>query len=440
MRPPKPAPPDGIETRGLVWRPRKTHWRGYWIARQDLADNGYPIKSRPLWPPANDPTAAPDWASLSRACDVLQDEMLKYGTQGFGVVDCSKIFNDTIESLVKIYLTHKNSPYKKLRHHVQVTYSRRMAYIVRDFGQKKISTLTLDDFTEMHDFWLAPTERSNGKRRVSHAHEQMVFVRQAFRLGKGLKLAGCRDAKDILDEMEFPNGKRRKTIVNDEQVRLIRSGAHARGKPSIALVQTLQDCLIVRQKDVLGEYIPLSDPGMSDVHSGREKWVIGFRWEELDEHMVLRHRISKSIRGRDAVADLDEGEVKEWSLPLYPPIMDELALISGVPVASLTRDKLPASGPMVVAEHNGKPWRQKVFATNWRKIARAVGIPDNVQSRDTRAGGATDAERKGADIEKVRQALGHSKPETTRIYERAQTEATAEIAILRFGKKAKDIA
>lgn len=233
---------------------------------------------------------------------------------------------------------------------------------------------------------------------------------------------------------EDSNIKGRKTIVNDEQVNLIRAEAHRIGRPSIALVQALQDGLIVRQKDVIGEYIPISDPGTSDVIDGQWKWVIGFRWEELDEKMSLTHRLSKSIRGREAVADLDEGKSKTWLLPLYPHIMEELASLAGIPVARLTRDKLPASGPMVVAEHSGRPWIGKVFTEKWRDLATAVGIPKNVQNRDTRAGGATDAERKGADLEQVRQGLGHSKPATTRIYARAEDEATADIAIIRFGK------
>ena len=155
-----------------------------------------------------------------------------------------------------------------------------------------------------------------------------------------------------------------------------------------------------------------------------------------DEYWLqLEHRLGKSIRGRDAIADQDEGKVKDWLLTLYPMVMDELALMAGVRPTDLRRDMLPASGPVIVAEHNRLPWIDKVFQTNWRKIARAVGIPDDVQNRDSRAGAATDAERKGADIEKLRQGLGHSRPDTTRIYTRAESEATADIALLRFGRK-----
>jgi hypothetical protein len=436
MRPPKPEKPAHLETRGLVWRPRKKHWTAYWIPRQDIAARGYPIESRLLWPPSNQPSAIPteaDWEDLASACDVLQNEMLTWGS-GVLVHDQLAGFDDTIASLIRTYLTHKDSPYHDLRHNAQITYSRRMSYIARDFGNRRISTLTISDFKEMYRFWLSPKE-PKGKRRVSHAHEQMVFVRQAFRFGKALKLPGCRDAKDILDEMEFQNVKRRTTIVNNEQAILIRAEAHRRKLPSIALAQAFQTSLGVRQKDAIGEWIPVSDPGLSEIHDGKWKWIVGFRWEEIGQDLRLEHRLSKSIRGRDAIADQDEGKVKDWHLTLYPMVMEELTLMAGVKPADLRRDMLPASGPVIVAEHNGLPWIDKVFQANWRKIARAVGIPDDVQNRDSRAGAATDAELKGADIEKLRQGLGHSKPDTTRIYTRAESEATAEIAKLRFGRK-----
>jgi len=436
MRPSRPVKPAHLETRGLVWRPRKKHWAAYWIPRQDIAARGYPIESRLLWPPSNRPTAIPteaDWRDLARACDVLQNEMLAWGS-GVPVVNPLAGFDGTIASLVRIYLHHEQSPYHGLRHNTQITYGRRMDYISRDFGHKRIADMTVADFREMHSFWLAPTD-VNGKRRVSHAHEQMVYVRQAFRFGKALKLPGCRDAKDILDEMDFPNVRQRTTIISNEQAVLIRAEAHRRQLPSIAIAQALQTSLAVRQKDAIGEWVPVSDPGMSDVHDGMWKWVVGFRWEEIGKDFRLKHRLSKSLRGREAVADKDEGKTKEWLLSLYPMLMDELASMAGVGPSDLRREMLPASGPVVIAEHNGLPWVDKAFQANWRRIARAVGIPDEVQSRDSRAGAATDAELKGADVEKVRKGLGHSRPDTTRIYLRDESEATAEIARLRFGKK-----
>jgi hypothetical protein len=60
-----------------------------------------------------------------------------------------------------------------------------------------------------------------------------------------------------------------------------------------------------------------------------------------------------------------------------------------------------------------------------------------VQNRDSRAGAATDAELSGADINTVRQALGHSKEDTTRLYLRAEHDATERVAKLR-GERGKN--
>lgn len=432
MRPAKPINPEGIETRGLVWRPRKTHWQGYWIARQDIADRGYPIKSRLLWSFESAPTLE-NWRELSTACDVLQGEMLNWGTQAFGKFDASALFDDTLASLIAIYLNDPDSPYKELRYQASLTYASQMGALRRDAGDLRISSVTFRDFKRLYEGWRKPGKEGEPDR-ISHAFERIKFVRIVFSFGTLLKLPGCQAARGVLTEMEFKNPKARTEIVDAKQAALIREGAHEIGRPSIALTQSMQDGLIVRQKDVIGELIPTSDPGLSDVHMGRFKWVGGFRWETLDSNFQLTHRLSKSIRGRRAMADPDAGKVLTWNLYLYPPIMEELCRMAGAPLAELRRDMFPASGPMIVAEHTGLPWRQKVFANKWRAIARAKEIPDNVQNRDTRAGGATDAEKKGASLGRIRPALGHANEGTTRLYLRDQAAATAEIARVRFGK------
>jgi hypothetical protein len=438
MRPPKPVPPAGIETLGLRWRPRKTHWLGYWIARQDFAGEGYPIKSRFLWSTEAQPTLTlENWQELSTACAVLQGEMLNWGKVETGTFDATKLFDGTISSLIDIYLKDPDSPYQSLRYQASITYARWLEIIRQSIGTTRISTLTFRDFKRMYEGWRTPT-KPNEPDRISYAYEHIKFLRIVFSFGALLKLPGCADAKGVLGAMEFENTKSRIEIVNSEQSALIRKGAHAVKLGSIAFAQALQHDLMARQKDVIGELIPNSHPGTSDVQMGDFKWVGGFRWERLDSSFRLTHRISKSLRGRRALVSPDAGKVMTWNLWLYPSVIEELCLMAGVSLVELRRDLFPASGPMVIAEHSRKPWRPKVFANKWREIARAMDIPDNVQNRDNRAFGATDAETKGADIEKIRKGLGHSKPETTRIYTRANEEATAEIAHIRFGKPAKD--
>lgn len=440
MRPPKPQNPEGVETLGLGWRPRKTHWNGYWIARQDIVDRGYPIKSRFLWSTKDRPTPTlDDWQSLSVACAVLQGEMLNWGKPEFGKFDALAMFDDTMASLIEIYLKDPDSNYKNLRYTSEVSYARHLEEIRKAHGAERISRLTFRDFKR----WYEAALEHDCDKPLSYAHQRMTFIRLALAFGTLLKLPGCADARAVLSEMKFELPKSRTEIITGEQVAKLRKGAHEKGRASIALAQTLQDCLMVRQTDVIGQLVPKSHPGLSDVHMGEFKWVAGFRWEELDANFTLTHRLSKSIKGKRGMALVDTGKVKIWNFWNYPPIIEELCLKAGVPRAELCRDLFPASGPLVVAEHSRLPWRYKMFAKIWRKIATSVGIPKNVQNRDTRAGAATDAGQKGADVdrkaaaERVRPALGHSNDGTTQIYLRADDEATARIAEIRFGKQTK---
>lgn len=431
----KPAPPPGIALPGLKWRPRRGYWIAYWIPRHDRAEAGYPIKSRRLWHPvaggSNQPTLE-EWQAMSLLCETLQDEMLTWTPKPVAY-DPAALFSDgTFASLARIYLTDRDSPFKELRHHTARTYDRQIGYIVRDIGEEKIGALTFRDFKRWHADWAAPVEGM--KPRISNAHERMKFVRIVMSFGALLKLPGVADAKSVLDEMEFTNPKARREIVNEAQTVAIRIEANRRGFPSIALTQALQWSLMVRQKDAIGEWLPIAEPVMSDVLAGGEKWANGFRWENLDANMRLTHRLSKSIHGKRALSNPDEGKVKVWTLTLYPMVMDELALIAGCSPAMVTRDMLPAAGAMIVAEGTNRPWQQKSFAQRWRAIASDAGVPDHVQNRDSRAGGNTDAEIKGADENTRRKALGHTKPETTRIYDRDEAETEARITRIRFGK------
>jgi integrase len=188
----------------------------------------------------------------------------------------------------------------------------------------------------------------------------------------------------------------------------------------------------LRQKDVIGEWIPLKWPGLSDVIRGGKKWVIGLRWEEIDADLILKHRLSKSIHGAKTLMDPAAGTLKAWDLRMYPLIMEELARLCGGPVE---RSKLPAKGPVIINESSGAPWNVKHFQREWRKIAKAAGIPSNIQNRDSRPGAATEADLAGADKDKTRRMLGHAKGETTEIYLREELEVQRELANLRVQKR-----
>jgi hypothetical protein len=156
--------------------------------------------------------------------------------------------------------------------------------------------------------------------------------------------------------------------VSAEQAAAICAEAHRQGKHSIALAQAFQfDCKL-RQKDVIGEWVPLAEPGSSDVMrdikpSGKEKWLAGLRWSQINDNLILTH--NANLNGKEIVIDLKRA----------PMVLDELRR---------HYDPRPRSAtPMIVCETTGVPWVTNEFRRFWRKIALACGIPDDVNNADT---------------------------------------------------------
>ena len=89
----------------------------------------------------------------------------------------------------------------------------------------------------------------------------------------------------------------------------------------------------------------------------------------------------------------------------------------------------------IIKDETGLPVRQSSYGKWWRKIARVANIPDEVQNMDARAGGATEAEESGAEIEAIQAALTHSKKETTLRYIRRRSTKIAAVADARSTKR-----
>jgi AAA domain len=72
-----PKKPADLNAPGCASRPGVV----YWIARQDIADRGYPTKTVPLWkasPGCVEPTPE-QWEQIAKSCGRLQREMLAWG-------------------------------------------------------------------------------------------------------------------------------------------------------------------------------------------------------------------------------------------------------------------------------------------------------------------------------------------------------------------------
>jgi hypothetical protein len=69
--------------------------------------------------------------------------------------------------------------------------------------------------------------------------------------------------------------------------------------------------------------------------------------------------------------------------------------------------------------------------TGKRIGARASGIPDHIWNMDARAGGISEADDAGADLDAIRSAAGHTQTSTTARYVRGTIGKSREVAKLR---------
>jgi len=84
-------------------------------------------------------------------------------------------------------------------------------------------------------------------------------------------------------------------------------------------------------------------------------------------------------------------------------------------------------GAIVKGEH-GLPVRERSCRKWFRAIALAAGIPDEMWSMDSRAGGAVEADEAGAEFAAIQAALTHSKPDQTLRYIRGRSKRIASVA------------
>jgi hypothetical protein len=414
--------PHLTDAPGIAWRRRGDGWAALWIARADMVKRGYIPKAAQL----DVLYAEPDDAAvrfIRSECRRRQDEMLAWSKSGD---ERGGAFDGTMLGLSRCFQTDPDSPYRSARG--SKTYLSHLKAIEREKGARALHALGARDFLRWYEEWAADGAH------VPRAHDRMSMVRRLmsfgvmFELHKGQAVDHCLRLQTVLGNMSFANSRPRVEALSLAQAHAIRARAHAIGDHEIALAQAFQFELGVRQKDVIGQWLPTSDPGLSDVVAGGMKWMLGLRWDEIDADLWLEHRLSKSLRGKKALADPNAGKWKRWNLRLYPMIMEELSRIT-----------LPSSGPVIVDHLTALPFHHdNAFRNRWRAIADAVGVPRKVQNRDSRAGRVTEViAATGGNLEAARKTVGHARAETTERYSRdeAATEVEVTSAVLAFRKK-----
>lgn len=397
----------------------------FWMCRTDLMKRGYKPPIIPLWR-GLEPTEA-DRALVSDTCKKAQTDMLIWGRGG---LPATPTYDGTVRGLIHCYKTDPDSPFHKLRFFTRQNYTilcRRIENGLRKdnvngdetgHGDERIADIRPRDVMHWHEEWSASG--------IPMAHGLVRMFRGLLGFGMTMlednlpdgEVGNCERLSLKLSKMRFTMGKSREVELTAEQATAIRAMAHVEELHSIALAQAFQYECAFRQKDEIGEWVPLDEPGTSEITSvdknGRHtKWLRGIRWSEIDEHLVLRHITSKKQKAA------------ERELLLAPMVMEELTRLCPdliivnemTKAVTINRHLLPASGPVIIEERTGLPYRAHNFRAKWRDLARAVGIPDHIRNMDSRAGAITEATDSGS-LEDARHLAQYSDIQMTAKYSR----------------------
>jgi hypothetical protein len=414
----KTSMPRRSDAPGLKWDRRANGRQPYWVASQVVRDTmGYPDRSVRL--PAD---AEPE--TLAMLC---QEHTARLNAWIAAIAaepeQLTKTrYDGSVFSLCRIYQEHPQSRFHKVKRNTRKTYTDSLKIIERTVGKRLIRNLTILDVQHWYDEWRKPSEDGKAER-IDRAHDAVAMFRTVLRFGAALRHRECRQLNDELAMIKFEKGGAREEEMTYQQaVAFIRTALELGSKGIIpdqrarymAIGVAGQFELLLRQKDIIGEWAPAQPDVENTICFGGEMWTGFFTWERIPG---WRWRLKTSKSKYRAAAEFD---LTNYSL-LFP-------LLDSVPHDERT-------GAIIKGEH-GLPVRERSYRKWFREIARAAGVPDAVWSMDTRAGGATEAEESGADLEAIQDALTHSKKEMSLRYIRRRSTRIATVAQARNRQRA----
>lgn len=402
----------------------------YWIPRQVVRDlTGYPDSCVAL-------PADADEETLGQLCREHTARLYAWidrrRTENPDEPDVPA-YDGTVYGACQIYQRHPRSRFHSVKANTRKSYTDSLKVIETTVGRRLIRNVTIFDVQHWYDQWRKPAE-PGGPERIDRAHNAVGMLKTVLRFNAALRRKDCRQLVDDLEQatsiVRFERGGARevemtfamagafvRTALEQERKGILPPG---RGL-AMAIGVAAQFELLVRQKDVIGEWGPTRldarrPDGIAVLESGDETWAGYFTWEAIPG---WRWRMKTSKSKYRAAAEFD---LTRYTL-LHP-------LLDAVPPAART-------GAIVKGEH-GLPIRERSYRKWFRPIARAAGIPDEVWSMDARAGGATEAEEAGAALDAIQGAMTHTKTDTTLRYLRKRSTKIATVADARAAKRAAD--
>ena len=217
-----------------------------------------------------------------------------------------------------------------------------------------------------------------GKPRVRKAHGIISMYRRIFAYGVTAELPECARLATILDKARFKQPGHPRSKLELQHVEAFVAKAIEMDRLSLALGTALQFETTLRQRDVIGEWEPIpAGADKTGIVLGGRRWLNGLTWSDISADMTVVKETTKT--GAHAAHDLK----------LCPIVRSLLARISAS----------ARVGPLIIDEKAGRPYAEHAYSREWRDVARAAGVPDHVWNMDARAGGISEADDAGADLD-----------------------------------------
>ncbi|GLO70288.1 hypothetical protein MACH17_18050 [Phaeobacter inhibens] len=377
---------------------RKDRGTYFWRPPKKYLDAGYAVKTYAL------PGCKGDGLDYDRArqCRALTREMLEWydgetngrqpGTWGW---------------LIARYKHDQFSGIHEVRPTTRADYLKALARVENAIGNVLIEETNYERMMT----W----RRSMQEKGRSVHYIKKWFTHWGLVNSHGIKIGElkCRELKIIREEMRLKNPASRSTCISRDQVNAVVAEADKRGQCHVSLSVLIRFEFMLRGVDVVGQWEDANgrEGGIQD---GGKMWVDGLTWDMISQDLSsLTKVISKT---RDSLP-----EPYVYDLRNTPDIQRRL---SKVP-------KERRRGPVITLP-NGRPPKNGVVTRAFKQIIRDLKLPEELQIRDTRAGGISEA--KGmVDPYSLRDAAQHTQVTTTDRYARNRSETANKVVFMRNG-------
>lgn len=367
--------------------------------------------------------------AIAARCRVLWAEMEEW--LATGGAPRRPVYDGTLKSLIALYQTGRESPYRSVSPNTQRGYDDWCRTLERAFGARRIDRLRGSDLRRWYVTLAQPTSESGRPRLrlASACVRSMMMI--LLNYGVELNLPGCLELVQALERMTLRVPQDlldRWNTMKPAQIPMTCAHAEAivaagltrgtRRHRSVALGVAAQFEFTIAQIDVIGTWETFDrargvPPGAVVV--GARLWRPGLRYEDFLPGLVLD--MSRHKTGVRAVFDVSA----------YPLFMHALA---AVPEAE-------RRGAVAVDEAGLPLWRRH-YVDLYAELAAAAGVPRGVWNMNARHGGATEAREAGCPIDDIADHLQKTDLEgTRRDYVAGNLATTRRVAAARVARRSK---